>query len=390
MKINVGVFFGGFSVEHEISVISAMQAIEAMDKSKYEIIPVYISKDGNLYTGELLKNIENYKDMNSLLAKSQKTVMAFDTNGLILQKYPPKKLGGNIVAKIDVAFPVVHGTFCEDGTVQGFFELYRVPYAGPNVLASAVGMDKIIMKKVFRESGIPVLDYIEFYTMDWNMDSEAIIKNIEEKIKYPVIVKPANLGSSVGIKKAKNRNELENAVELAQAFANRIIAERAIVSLKEVNCSVLGDYEKMEASACEEPVSSDEILSYSDKYMGKNAGKGMSAAQRKLPADISKETENEIKSLAIKTFKALCCSGVARIDFLIDMEENKVYVNEINTIPGSLSFYLWEAVGKPYRVLLDDMISLALKRHRENKNLMFSYDTNILSLKGKSGMKSIK
>jgi D-alanine-D-alanine ligase len=383
MRINVGVFFGGISVEHEISVISASQAMSAMDAEKYNIIPVYISKSGIFYTGPELMDVKNYSDMNKLLAKCQRINIINDNNEPVMVKYPGGKFSNNMVGKIDVAFPVVHGTNVEDGTLQGYLEMLRIPYVGSDILGSAMGMDKVIMKKVLRESGIPTVDYVSFYSKDWYKDNAAILAKIANDIQFPVIVKPANLGSSVGIKKVNHINELEEAVFLAQTFSKKILIEKMIKHLKEINCSVLGDYEKTEASVCEEPISSDEILSYKDKYLNKGGSKGMSATNKKLPADIPEEQARLIKSLAMATFKTLGCSGVARVDFLIDQDINQVYVNEINTIPGSLSFYLWEATGKPFPQLIDDLISLALKRERERKSIVFSYDINILALKGK-------
>lgn len=383
MKINVGVFFGGISVEHEISVISASQAMSAMDTEKYKVIPVYISKSGLFYTGAGLMDIKNYSNMNQLLAKCQRVNIIIDNNEPVLVKYPGGRFTNNVIGKIDVAFPVVHGTNVEDGTLQGYLEMLKIPYVGSDIMSSAVGMDKVIMKKVLRESGIPTVDYISFNSKDWFKDNHEILAAIENDLKFPVIVKPANLGSSVGIKKVNRMNELEDAVFLAQTFSKKILIERMIKNLKEINCSVLGDYEKAEASVCEEPISSDEILSYKDKYMNKGGSKGMSATNRKLPADIPEEQAKLIKSLAVETFKILGCSGVARVDFLIDRDTNKIYVNEINTIPGSLSFYLWEATGKPFPQLIDDLIALALKRERERKSMVFSYDVNILALKGK-------
>jgi D-alanine-D-alanine ligase len=383
MKINVGVFFGGISVEHEISVISASQAMSAMDKEKYNVIPIYISKSGLFYTGAELMDIKNYSDVNKLLAKCRRVNIINDNNEPAMVKYPGSKFSNNVIGKIDVAFPVVHGTNVEDGTLQGYLEMMKIPYVGSDILSSAIGMDKVVMKKVLRESGIPTVDYTSFYSKDWYKDNQAILARIETDIKFPVIVKPANLGSSVGINKVKNMSELEEAVFLAQTFSKKILIERMIQNLKEINCSVLGDYEKVEASVCEEPISSDEILSYKDKYLNKGGIKGMSAIKKKLPADIPEDQTRLIQSLAMETFKILGCSGVARVDFLIDKETNRVYVNEINTIPGSLSFYLWEATGKPFPQLIDDLIALALKRERERKSIVFSYDVNILSLKGK-------
>lgn len=391
MSINVAVFFGGSSVEHEISVISALQAIHSMDKNKYEIFPVYISKESVMYTGTELLNIDNYTDMDKLLASATKITVSRQGEGVFAFRNPPKRFGSNILAKIDVAFPIVHGTNCEDGTMQGFFELLRIPYVGSDVLASAVGMDKVVMKHVFIENNIPAVNYISFYTREWHKQNEEILKKIENEIGYPVIVKPANLGSSVGIKKANNSRELEDAVDLAGSFAGKILVEKAIVKLREINCAVLGDYENASASECEEPIGSDEILSYTDKYANKSSSKGMSSLKRKLPAELSAGQDKYIKELAVKTFKAVGCNGVVRIDFMVDMaDDNKIYVNEINTIPGSLAFYLWEATGKPFSQLLDDLIALSFKRERERQQLLFTYNSNIFSMKGTKGFKGSK
>ena len=389
MKINIGVFFGGRSVEHEVSIISALQAIHAIDSNKYNVIPVYISKEGIFYTGEALLEIQNYEDMKTLLSRAKRISIVKDLKETLIFEYPPGIFRNTALHRLDLAIPVVHGTNVEDGTLQGYLESIDIPYAGPDVLSSAIGMDKIIFKKVLKESGLPVLDYVWFYTKDWLKDSEAIYKKVEAQLKYPLIVKPANLGSSVGITPANNRTELEEAIELAGNFSKKILIEEMIVNLREINCSVLGDYEKTRASVCEEPVSSVDILSYQDKYMG-NSGKGMGGSLRRLPADIPAEMSNLIQDLAVKTFQTLGCDGVSRIDFLIETEKNEVYVNEINTIPGSLSFYLWEASGLSFSDLMEELIQLALKKQREREQLIFSYETNILSMhsKGSKGPKS--
>lgn len=390
MRIKVGVFFGGASVEHEVSVISGLQAIHAMDHDKYEPVPIYISKDMNWYTGEALLEIDEYKDLKQLLAKSHKILVSRNENDrVVLNKYPFTMFGKKVLTEIDVAFPVMHGTFGEDGSLQGFFELNNIPYVGCDVTSSAVGMDKLIMKKVLRDSGIPILDYVWLYSKQWVEDSVGLLKKIEDKLGYPVIVKPANLGSSVGISKAKDADELEEAVELAMSYANKIIVEKAVTNLKEVNCSVLGDYESVEASVCEEVMGTDEILSYKDKYQN-DGSKGMSGSERKIPAEISEEMEAEVKRLAKETFLELGCSGVSRIDFLIDKDTDSVYVNEINTIPGSLSFYLWEPTGKTFKELTSNMIQLALKRHREKSEIIFTYDSNLFALHGKGGKLGVK
>jgi D-alanine-D-alanine ligase len=386
VKINVGVFLGGVSVEHEISVISAIQAIYAIDKERFNIIPIYITKNGFMVTGNNLLDIENYKNTEKLIASCDQITITRQGKDVFLFKIPPKRFSNNIVGKVDIAFPIVHGTNCEDGTIQGLFEILRLPYVGSDILASSLCMDKIMMKHVLKENDLPVLDCIAFYTKELKVNNEEIINHIESEIGYPIIVKPANLGSSIGIKKANNRQQLEKAISLAGEFSNRILVEKAIVRLKEINCAVLGDYETANASVCEEPINSDEILSYSDKYMSKNSSKGMSSSKRKLPADIAPEVELIIKNMAIRAFNSLCCNGVARIDFLIDLDmKNKIYVNEVNTIPGSLSFYLWEATGKSFTEFLSELIDLGFKRDRERKNLMYTYNSNIFSVSGSKG-----
>lgn len=397
MKIKVGVFFGGQSVEHEVSIISGIQAVYAFNREKYDIIPIYITKNNEMYIGENIGDIEAYKDIPTLLKKSQKIILVNDNKKLNLVRYPMKKFGTNIINSIDVAFPIVHGTNTEDGTLQGYFRTLCIPYVGPDVTSSAIGMDKYVMKTVLKDNGIPVLDCICLDVKKYHTNPNDIIERVEEKIGYPVIVKPINLGSSVGIKVAKDRAELEDAFEYAFQFANKLLVEKAIVKLREINCSVLGDYEKAKASECEEPVGSDEILSYEDKYLSGNGGsktdngsKGMTSLSRKLPAPLSPQKREEIRSLAVKTFQTLNCNGVSRIDFMIDTETDQLYVNEINTIPGSLAFYLWEPIGVTYDMLLDQMVTLALKRERELSEISYSFDTNILSGVKLGGMKGAK
>lgn len=397
MKIKVGVFFGGQSVEHEVSIISGIQAVYAFNREKYDIIPIYITKNNEMYIGENIGEIEAYKDIPSLLKRSQKIILVNENKKLNLVRYPMKKFGNNIINSIDVAFPIVHGTNTEDGTLQGYFRTLCIPYVGPDVTSSAIGMDKYVMKTVLKDNGIPVLDCICLDVKKYHANPNDILEHVEERIGYPVIVKPINLGSSVGIKVAKDRAELEDAFEYAFQFANKLLVERAIVKLREINCSVLGDYEEAKASECEEPVGSDEILSYEDKYLSgngssktDNGSKGMTSLSRKLPAPLSPEKREEIRALAVKTFQTLNCNGVSRIDFMIDTETDQLYVNEINTIPGSLAFYLWEPIGVTYDVLLDQMVTLALKRERELSEISYSFDTNILSGVKLGGMKGSK
>ncbi len=394
MKIRVGVFFGGKSVEHEVSVISAIQAFNAFDREKYDVIPVYITKDNEFYTGEYAGKIEEYRDIPALIRKSTRVIVVNDGGRTKLVRYPMKKFGDSTEAEIDVAFPVVHGTNVEDGALQGYFQTLNIPYAGCDVVSSAVGMDKYVMKAVLKDNGIPVLDCVTVTALEYAKDSDKIIDETEQKIGFPAIVKPINLGSSVGIKIGRDKDGLAEALDYAFTFSGRVLVERAITNLREINCSVCGDKDEAEASECEEPIGSDEILSFEDKYVSGGAkdskSSGMASLKRKIPADISKETREEIRSVAVKAFKCLGCSGVSRIDFMIDSDENKVYLNEINTIPGSLAFYLWESVGVKYPRLLDKMVSLALKRERELKNLNFTFKSNILAESKLGGVKGGK
>ncbi len=392
MKTKIGVIFGGKSVEHEVSIISGLQAVKNMDTDKYDIIPIYLTKDNKMYVGELVGEVKNYTNIKQLISNSQRIVMISNEGKVDLVKYPTKKFGNNVYDSIDVAFPIVHGTNVEDGTIQGYLKTLNIPFVGCDVTSSAIGMDKYVMKTVLKDNEIPVLDCIRINDFEYIEDNEKIIEKVLQKFELPVIIKPINLGSSVGIKVAKNKEELIEAVEYAFNFAKQILIEKAIANLKEINCSVLGNICECYASECEEPISSGEILSYEDKYTsnkGKTGSKGMSSLDRKLPADISEEIKKDIQDMAINTFKALNCNGVVRIDFMIDLDTNKIYVNEINTIPGSLAFYLWEATGTKYKEMLSKLIELSLIRQREENNLSFSYDTNILEgfVGGSKGIK---
>ena len=391
MKITVAVMYGGRSVEHEVSIISGIQAIANMDKDKYEIVPVYITKDNYMYIGDKIGDIDAYKNIPELIKNSTRVLLVNEDNSYYLASYPHKLFGDKKI-RIDIAFPVVHGTNVEDGTLQGYLKTVGVPFVGCDVTASAVGMDKYVMKTILLDNDIPVLKCLH-YTQEDYKDIEKMIAQIESTLGYPVIVKPANLGSSVGISVAKNKDELVSSIDDAYMYATKILVEHAITRLREINCAVLGDELEAEASECEEPLHSKDILSYEDKYLSGGKGtksQGMASVSRKIPAELSNEKRQEVRELAVKTFKCLGCNGVARIDFMIDEETDKLYVNEINTIPGSLAFYLWEPLGLKYTKLLDRMIELAYKRVRIESNITYTFDTNILdrqSLGGKAGIK---
>ncbi len=383
MKVNIAVFFGCRSVEHEVSIISAVQAMRAIDRKKYDVTPVYVDKNGEMYTGDGLFEIENYRNLPKLL-KVCKKVYFVRENGKVLMKAQIKGVFSKQKdVAIDIAFPIVHGTNCEDGTIQGLFEFLNLPYIGCDIISSAVGMDKAVFKDVLKNAGLPVLECICIYAKEYIKNKQEFAEKIKEKIGFPLIVKPVNLGSSVGITKVNTEDEFDNAMMFAFSFTDRVLVEHAITNLREINCSVVGDCDNYEASVCEEPIANDKILSYKDKYLAnsKNSGasKGMASLDRKIPADLSEEKAQEIRDLACKVFKAIGANGVVRIDFMIDTETDTVYANEINTIPGSLAFYLWEATGIKYTALIDRLVDLTFKRARTRDNITYTIDTNILS-----------
>jgi len=391
MKIKVGVIFGGETVEHEVSIITAVQAMEHINKDKYEIVPIYISKDRIWYTGKMLMDIDVYQDFNQLKKYAKEVVLTKTKEGFFLQK--TKGLFRKNVTDIDIAFPIVHGNNAEDGTLQGYLDSVGIPYVGSRVLGSALGQDKVIMKQIFKDTKLPIVDYIWFFDSEYADDCDKIFEKVE-KLGYPVIVKPATLGSSVGITYVKDDNELAKAIEEAMKYDIKVVVEKAVSNLVEVNCSVFGNYSYQETSVIEEVTSDEELLTFADKYISggkkKGASKGMASASRKIPANISKELEEKIKETSKAAFKALNLSGVCRIDYLIDKKTNKFYINEPNTIPGSLSFYLWEPTGKKYTDLLDEMITLAIKDYKNRARKIYSFESNILSNYGIKGAKGLK
>ena len=394
MKIKVGVIFGGETVEHEVSIISALQAINNMDKEKYEIVPIYISKEKLWYTGDKLLEIDSYIDLDNIkkiseeviLCKKNKEFYLINTQGLIRKN----------IKQIDIAFPIVHGNNVEDGTLQGYLDTVGIPYVGSKVTGASLGQDKVIMKQVFESSNLPVVDYVWFFDNEYYDNQEKITKEILE-LGLPVVVKPACLGSSVGINYVSDKDKLNNAIEEALEYDKKIIVEKAVNNLIEVNCSVLGNYQEQQVSAIEEVKASKDLLTYKDKYLGNGKGSktpqkgGMANAARIIPARISKELTKKVEELSISVFKALNLSGICRIDFLIDEKTNEVYINEPNTIPGSLAFYLWEPIGIKYKELLDRMIQIAIKEHKKKEQKTYVFDTNILSnYKNNNGSKSGK
>ena len=375
MKINVGVIFGGASVEHEISIISALQAIENFDKSKYKIIPIYIGKNKEWYTGNILFNIKEFKDIDILIKKCKEVILCkIDNEFCLLQR---KGIVNKVISKIDIAFPIVHGANVEDGTLAGYLETIGIPYVGSNVLGASIGQDKVILKQILKSVNIPIVDYVWFYSNDYDLNKDKYLNDIKE-LGYPVIVKPATLGSSIGINYVKNDKVIEDAIYEAMLYDNKIIVEKAVENLIEVNASVLGNYKHSEVSLLEEVVKSDNLLTYEDKYIGSKKSIGMVNTKRIVPANIGIDLTNKIKSTSLDVFKVLNFSGVVRIDYLIDNNTKEYYVNESNTIPGSLAFYLWEKSGKKYYRLLDELMDISIKEYKEKQKKIYSIETNVL------------
>lgn len=390
MKIKLGVIFGGITVEHEVSIITAIQAMNNIDTVKYDIVPIYITKDGVWYSGAMLKDIKIYNDMDLLKRYADEVVLYKKENRFVLQN---KGFFKKEVNELDICLPIMHGTNGEDGSLQGYLETVGIPYCESDHYASVVGQDKIFMKQIWQSNGVPVVKFEWFYDTDYETNPDKIIEKIE-KLGYPVIVKPARLGSSVGISVAHDNQGLRDAISDAINYDSKILVEEMVNNLVEVNISVLGNYRKLKLSVIEEVGSGNDFLTYEDKYIGggksKGASKGIVNTKRIIPARISDDLSNKVREVATKAFKALGSSGVCRIDFLIDKENNKVYANEINSIPGSLSFYLWDKTDKDYQELLDEIITIGIRDYKDKINKTRSFDTNILKNFTGRGVKGVK
>lgn len=391
MRLKLGVIFGGATVEHEISIITAVQAMENMDQEKYDIIPIYISKERNWYTGKLLMDINLYKNFNDLKGYAKRCTLYNKDGKFILQSLGFFK---TVIEELDLVFPIVHGNNAEDGTLVGYLDTVGIPYVGSKVLGSALGQDKVVQKQVMQACNIPVVDYTWFYDTEYFANKDEILDKIK-KIGYPAIVKPATLGSSIGIAIAKDEQELVEAINDAIKYDSKVLVEKCVPNLKEVNCAVLGDYEYQETSRIAEMKLKNEFLTFDDKYVGSGkkgtkmkSSSSMDTADFQIPAKLDKEVEKKVYDLSVKTFNALNLNGVARIDFLIDSKTNEVFVNEPNTIPGSLAFYLFDKEKKSYKKLLDELINSAIKNYRKKDKKITSFDNNILSTYNKN--KSLK
>ena len=400
MKKQIGVIFGSRSCEREVAIISAVQLMRHADRGKYDIIPVYISEDGNWYTGEKLTDIQTYKPFHP----EQKGIIRVfpdlsSGSGALLTIRKDAGLFAKqrteIAARIDAYIIVMHGLNGEDGTLQGLMELINVPYTSTGVAGSALGMDKIMMKQFFQGAGLPVLPGLSFTRSSFCGDRETVLNKVEQELGFPVFVKPANLGSSIGVSRADDKESLSDSLELAFEYDRRVLVEKGLDKPIELNCSVMGYDDTVEASPIEMPLNNNEFLDFKDKYLASGGSKGMASLHRVLPAPIEDDLKNEIQEMSRNIFRMLDCKGVVRIDYMFDKHSEKLYITEINTIPGSLAFYLWENAGIPYSTLIDRMIGFAEKAHADKNQSNYAYSSDILKnvsfgAKGAKGCKGMK
>jgi len=397
-KIQLGVIFGSRSCEREVAIISAVQLMNNVDTEKYDVIPVYISEQGMWYTGDALRKIETYKNFNPDGKGIEQVHLDITAgSGALLATRPGKGLFGKpeqvVAARVEVFVVVMHGLNGEDGTLQGMLELANVPYTSTGVAGSAVGMDKIMMKQFFRGADLPILPDKWYTRSMWEKDRIAILEDVENKLGYPVFVKPANLGSSIGVSRADDREGLEDSLDLAFDYDRRVLVEKGLDKPIELNCSVLGYDDDVEASPIEMPISAEKFLDFKEKYLASGGSKGMASLHRILPAPIPEELKERIRALSCDIFRMMDCKGVVRIDYMWDRNSDEIYITEINTIPGSLAFYLWENAGLKYSRMIDKLVACAQRAH-EDKNLRnYAFTSDILksvSLGGAKGTKGAK
>ncbi len=383
-RFTIAVLFGGMSTEHEVSIVSGIQVLNALDKSKYNVLPIYITKDGQWIKGdEGFYKAETFKNLNKAIDGKKSLFISPDTSINYLVEKPNSYtfLKPLVKEEIDVIFPVFHGRFGEDGSIQGLFEMAQIPYVGCGVTAAAIGMDKMISKRVARAIDVPTLpgNWVNEKSKSYAMDG----------LKYPVYIKPVHLGSSIAVTRARNKKELDEALEVAFFYDDKVLVEQGLENAKEVNISLLGN-DPYEISPTEMPVATSEILSFKDKYLSSGGkSQGMASLKRIVPAPIKSATEKKIQEYAVKFFSEIGGEGIVRMDFLLTKDEKHVYLNEINTMPGSLAFYLWKEKGMTFEKLLDKLIDLAVERKKAKEKLNTTFESNILeNFGGSKGGKS--
>ncbi len=389
-KTTVGVIFGGRSVEHDVSIVTGNQVMKAFDTNRYDVVPIYISRNGKWMTGEPLRDLKNFEG--DTVANHQAVIPCLLSpdirhHGLIVNPLTGRFQKSELL-RLDVVFPTIHGSHGEDGTLQGLFELADIPYVGFATLGSALTNDKIMTKQVLRQYQIPVLDDVTFSRVDWLEQPEKIVERIKSTLAYPVFIKPATLGSSIGVGRADNDDLVRVSIDIAANFDRRILVESAMVGGIEINCAVMGYGNQVEASTLEQPVSWDEFLSYEDKYLRGN--EGMKSADRIIPAPISEDLTSKIKQISVDAFRAVDGQGIARIDYLVKPDDNEVYLNELNTMPGSLAFYLWQEDGRSNSDVVDKLVKIAKDAHAEKRRNLYDYKTNLVSVASARGVKGSK
>jgi D-alanine-D-alanine ligase len=384
----VGVIFGGRSVEHDVSIVTGQQIIRALDPERYQVLPIYIDRDGKWWSGEPLLNIKSFEKDIQEVEGVEEVILSPNTNhhGLIINPLAGGFFAKPKVIRLDVIFPALHGTHGEDGTVQGLFELADVPYVGCGVLASALANDKVLAKVLLRQHSIPVLDAMSFSRAEWNQAPDKVIEHITSVLKFPVFVKPATLGSSIGITRAQDAQSLRLAIEIATNFDRRVLVEQALTDCVEINCALMGNDNDIKASVLEQPVSWDQFLSFEEKYL--RGGEGMKSAERIIPAPLPAQVAAQVQEIAVRAFQAIDGRGTARIDFLVKGED--IYLNEVNTLPGSLAFYLWQEMGMPAREVVQKLITIAQDAHAEKRRNTYDYKTSLVALTAQRGLKGAK
>ena len=392
-KTTVGVIFGGRSVEHDVSVVTGHQVMQALNPERYEVVPIYIDRDGRWFTGQPLRDLKNYDDEIFRLPGVQRTILSPSTqhHGLLNNPVPSGLFSRSQVQRLDVVFPAIHGSHGEDGTLQGLLELADIAYVGCGVMASALANDKQMTKVVLRQHGVPVVDAVDVTRADWFDRPDHVIQRVREQLDYPVFVKPVTLGSSIGIGRATDEAMLRAAMDVAANLDSRILVEAAIQYGVEINCAVLGNGDAIQASVLEQPLSWDAFLTYEEKYMRGN--EGMKSAERIIPAPITPEMTEHIQKLARQAFIAIGGRGTARIDFLARPESGEVFLNEINTLPGSFAFYLWQEAGLSASDIVHKLVELAQDAHADKRRNLYNYRTNLIQLtaqRGLSGVKGVK
>lgn len=389
-KTTIAVIFGGRSVEHDVSIVTGHQIMRAFDPERYEVVPVFIDRRGRWYTGKPLSILDNFKDPEVINYKGVDEALISPSaqhHGLLVNPISGR-LQKSEIKRLDVVFPAIHGSHGEDGTLQGLLEMADIPYVGCGVLGSALANDKALAKEVLRQHNIPVVDGDLVYRADWLAERDSVLKRLVDKMKFPMFVKPVTLGSSIGVARVADETALALALDVAVNFDRRVIVEEAVVGAVEINCAVMGNTPHIEASVLEQPVSWEEFLTYEEKYM--RGDEGMKSAERIIPAPIDDELAARIQQTATDGFKAIEGRGIARIDFLLHQESGQFYLNEINTMPGSLSFYLWQETGMSNSDVVDKLVGLAQDMHAEKRRTTYDYETSLVQLTAQRGLKGAK